>query len=98
MLNVNFAALHGFFYPLGNTPALSLIQDLPFENNAEVLILGCGDIRHVLFTAYADRKLASHNDPKVAVTDKVQERPLDFTCCDLQETIIGAKTSERGTP
>ena len=48
-----------YFYPLGNTPAVSLTQDLPFGKHADVLLLGCGDARNVLFTCFADpdRKL-----------------------------------------
>ena len=48
-----------FFYPLGNTPAVSLTQDLPFGKEADILSLGCGDARNVLFTCVADphRKL-----------------------------------------
>jgi hypothetical protein len=42
-----FSYLH-----VGNTPAVCLTQDLPPEEDADVLLLGCGDIRNVLFTAY----------------------------------------------
>jgi len=44
-----------FFYPLGNTPAVCLTQDLPPEEGADILLLGCGDVRNILFTAYSDR-------------------------------------------
>lgn len=43
-----------FFYPIGNTPAVCLTQDLPYKQAADVLLLGCGDVRNVLFTTYAD--------------------------------------------
>jgi hypothetical protein len=43
-----------FFYRLGNTPAVCLTQDLPPEEGADILLLGCGDVRNVLFTAYSD--------------------------------------------
>ena len=48
-----------YFYPLGNTPAVSLTQDLPHGKDADILLLGCGDARNVLFTCFADpnRKL-----------------------------------------
>ena len=45
-----------FFYPLGNTPAVCLIQDLPPELDADILLLGCGDARNVLYTAHADAR------------------------------------------
>ncbi|KAK0716181.1 hypothetical protein B0H67DRAFT_684217 [Lasiosphaeris hirsuta] len=43
-----------YFYPVGNTPAVSLTQGLPHEKRADLLLLGCGDIRHILFTAHCD--------------------------------------------
>ena len=43
-----------YYYPLGNTPAICLTQQLPPEENARILSLGCGDIRNILYTAYAD--------------------------------------------
>lgn len=48
-----------YFYPLGNTPAVSLTQDLPPGEDADILLLGCGDARNILFTCFADphRKL-----------------------------------------
>ncbi|KAJ9653116.1 hypothetical protein H2198_007666 [Neophaeococcomyces mojaviensis] len=48
-----------YFYPLGNTPPVSLTQDLPFGKDADVLLLGCGDARNILFTCFTDpeRKL-----------------------------------------
>lgn len=45
-----------YFYPLGNTPAVCLTQDLPPEINADILLLGCGDVRNVLYTAFADAR------------------------------------------
>jgi hypothetical protein len=43
-----------FFYPLGNTPAVCLTQDLPPEDGADILLLGCGDVRNILYTTYSD--------------------------------------------
>jgi hypothetical protein len=43
-----------FFYPIGNTPAVQLTRDLPREQPADILLLGCGDVRNILFTVYAD--------------------------------------------
>jgi hypothetical protein len=43
-----------FFYPIGNTPAISLTQDLSPEQSADILLLGCGDPRNILFTLYSD--------------------------------------------
>lgn len=54
MLHPAFVNIISFFYPLGNTPAVCLTQDLPREQKANVLLLGCGDVRSILFTIYAD--------------------------------------------
>ena len=43
-----------YFYPLGNTPAISLTQDLPHGKYADILLLGCGDARNILLTCFAD--------------------------------------------
>ncbi|KAF1952907.1 hypothetical protein CC80DRAFT_571306 [Byssothecium circinans] len=63
-----------FFYPTGNTPAVCLTQNLPPDRDAVVLLLGCGDIRNILFTTYAG---AGHDG-----------RTFDFTCCDLEAEVI----------
>jgi hypothetical protein len=42
-----------FFYPAGNTPAVCLSQSLPPEQDAALLLLGCGDVRNILFTVYS---------------------------------------------
>jgi hypothetical protein len=41
-----------FFYPIGNTPPICLTQNLPQEEKADILLLGCGDPRSILFTVY----------------------------------------------
>ncbi|KAH9928407.1 uncharacterized protein B0H18DRAFT_1118073 [Fomitopsis serialis] len=66
-----------YFYPIGNTSAICLTQDLPVEQAADVLLLGCGDARNVLYTIYAD--LRSRADGA---------RRLDFTCCDIEPAIL----------
>ena len=49
-----FINIQSYFYPVGNTPAVSLTQALPPNVSAKVLLLGCGDLRHVLFTNHFD--------------------------------------------
>ncbi|KAF9067980.1 hypothetical protein BDP27DRAFT_1383821 [Rhodocollybia butyracea] len=41
-----------FFYAIGNTPAISLTRDLSPRTPANILLLGCGDPRNVLFSIY----------------------------------------------
>lgn len=64
-----------YFFPIGNTPALCLTQDMVPEMPVSLLLLGCGDARNVLFTTYADAN--------------VKPRTLDFTCCDHEPAIFG---------
>lgn len=54
MTTIAWINLLSFFYPLGNTPAICLTQDLTYKEKAKVLLLGCGDVRNILFTVYAD--------------------------------------------
>ncbi|EPQ57649.1 hypothetical protein GLOTRDRAFT_38812 [Gloeophyllum trabeum ATCC 11539] len=65
-----------FFYPIGNTAAVCLTRDLPPGQSADVLLLGCGDARNVLYTIYYDLPSLSGR------------RKLDFTCCDNQPAIL----------
>jgi hypothetical protein len=41
-----------------------LTQDIPPEEHANILLLGCGDARHVLFTTYNDNKFGKTSTPK----------------------------------
>ncbi|KAH8703907.1 hypothetical protein BGW36DRAFT_444464 [Talaromyces proteolyticus] len=61
-----------WFHPVGNTTPVCLTQTIPPDQNATVLMLGCGDIRNVLFTIYSD----------------LNNRRIDFTCCDIEYEII----------
>ncbi|RCI11561.1 hypothetical protein L249_7564 [Ophiocordyceps polyrhachis-furcata BCC 54312] len=64
-----------FFYPVGNTPAVNLTRNVPNDQDADILALGCGDLRNLLYTIYSQGKLP--------------RRKLDFTLCDHDEDIIG---------
>ena len=44
---------------IGNTPATCLTQELPPNQAAQILLLGCGDARNILFTVYAEIDRAS---------------------------------------
>ncbi|KAI1121828.1 hypothetical protein F5Y10DRAFT_288030 [Nemania abortiva] len=54
MLTPAFLNTLTFFYPVGNTPAASLTQYLPPNAAADILLLGCGDVRNILFTSHID--------------------------------------------
>ncbi|KAK0443908.1 uncharacterized protein EV420DRAFT_1575331 [Desarmillaria tabescens] len=65
-----------FFYPIGNTSPISLTQDHPPDIPADILLLGCGDPRNILYTLYSDLRCgASH-------------RRFDVTCCDIEPAIL----------
>ncbi|MCJ1251942.1 hypothetical protein MMC30_009180 [Trapelia coarctata] len=74
MLHPTFVNIITYFYPLGNTSAVCLTQDLPRELNANILLLGCGDARNILFSSYSDGGSKS--------------RQLDITCCDLEAAVL----------
>lgn len=59
----------------GNTPVASLTKETPQGVDADILILGRGDLRDVLFTVYHERGLPS--------------RKLDITWCHESEFITG---------
>ncbi|KAA6408388.1 MAG: hypothetical protein FRX48_08130 [Lasallia pustulata] len=74
MLHPTFVNIISYFYPIGNTPAVCLTQDLPREQKANVLLLGCGDVRSILFTTYSD--------------SGSKYRQLDITCCDHEAAVL----------
>ncbi|KAI1331487.1 hypothetical protein F5Y16DRAFT_422996 [Xylariaceae sp. FL0255] len=59
---------------LCNTSPSSLTRALPNGVDADILLLGCGDVRDILYTAYCERGL-----PK---------RKLDITYCHIEPGII----------
>lgn len=95
MLNPAIVDIVPFYYPLGNTPAVCLTQDLPCDEPATVLLLGCGDVRNILYTAYSDsvsRELVSSDTAECLVDIKLEPRQLDITCCDIQVAVLGRST------
>uniref|UniRef100_D8PPJ1 MYND-type domain-containing protein n=1 Tax=Schizophyllum commune (strain H4-8 / FGSC 9210) TaxID=578458 RepID=D8PPJ1_SCHCM len=63
-----------FFYAIGNTSAEVLTDSLPPEEHLDLLSLGCGDPRNILYTVYSD-----------ATADS---RAYDITCCDVEPAIL----------
>ncbi|KAB5592330.1 MYND finger protein [Ceratobasidium theobromae] len=61
---------------MGINPATSLTQDLSPEQSADILLLGCGDPRHILYTVSTD------------VTCRNVPRQLDITCCDIEPAVL----------
>ncbi|KAL1946437.1 hypothetical protein VTO73DRAFT_15564 [Trametes versicolor] len=63
-----------YFYPIGNTAAVSLTRDLPPDVPAKILLLPCGDTRNVLYTIFCE-------SPSIT-------RKLDFTCGDYDPGVL----------
>ncbi|KAF5673183.1 hypothetical protein FHETE_3476 [Fusarium heterosporum] len=74
MLTPTVAVKTGFLYAAGNTPASSLTRSVPQGEDVDILSLGCGDLRNILYTAYLEKGLP--------------QRKLDITCCDVVEQIV----------
>ncbi|THV01240.1 hypothetical protein K435DRAFT_718186 [Dendrothele bispora CBS 962.96] len=63
-----------FLYAIGNTSAHCLTRDIPLETPANILLLGCGDPRSILYTITCESESVS--------------RKLDFTCCDFDPAVL----------
>ncbi|KAK3377040.1 hypothetical protein B0T24DRAFT_665870 [Lasiosphaeria ovina] len=74
MLSPELQASTRPLYAVGNTPAISLTRCLPQGLDADVLLVGCGDVRHLLYTAYANLGFPA--------------RRLDITACDVNPHVI----------
>lgn len=59
MLTPTVANRLSFLYAIGNTPATSLTRSVPIGKDVDVLSLGCGDVRNILFTSYVERGLGN---------------------------------------
>jgi hypothetical protein len=79
MLTSTYVDIKSFSYPIGSTPAGDLLRDLrPGEEPVEILTLGCGDVRNILFALWSQQ----HNTCK-----------LNFTACDLDPAVLGKHAS-----
>lgn len=56
-----------FYYPIGNTPPINLSESLPPETNANVLLLGCGDPRNILYTIYTSAIAPPSGKPRLDI-------------------------------
>ncbi|KAH0829190.1 hypothetical protein J3R83DRAFT_2738 [Lanmaoa asiatica] len=66
-----------YFYPIGNTSAVRLTEHLPPEQQANILLLACGDPRHILYTIYTNE-----------VNSRIEPQRLDVTCCDVEAAVL----------
>ncbi|EPS39897.1 hypothetical protein H072_6313 [Dactylellina haptotyla CBS 200.50] len=73
----------GFYYPIGNSPAINLVDHLPPDLDADILLLGCGDARNILFTLWTESHDTVDKDK-----DASKLRTFKFTCCDIEGAVI----------
>ncbi|PSR79366.1 hypothetical protein BD289DRAFT_415658 [Coniella lustricola] len=66
--------------PFGNTPAVDLTSSLPPEDDATILLLGCRDLRHILYTSSVQAS------PECIESS----RKLDITYCDHDDATVGS--------
>jgi hypothetical protein len=45
------------FDAVGSRPAATLTQSVPHGVDADILLLGCGDVRNILYTSYHEKGL-----------------------------------------
>lgn len=55
----------GFSDAIGNTAPVNLTQALPPDQDAAVLLLGCGDARNIIFSVYAGSRSGRFLSPSV---------------------------------
>ena len=78
MYSPTYVQLKYWFYPIGNTPAVNLLRDIPAceaEETVRILSLACGDLRNVLFSLWCEQ---GHKT----------QRTVSFTCCDVEPAIL----------
>ena len=72
MFNPTLVNIATFFYPVGNTAATCLTEDLPHEVEAKLLALGCGDVRNILYTAHCDPRKLQYQGSGIPLTLLIQ--------------------------
>lgn len=89
------------FFPVGNTAPICLTNYLPPEEDARVLLLGCGDPRNILYTLYESGSDDSNSAFRrflvfyyfLTIPFGTGKRKMDFTCCDYEPAILGKAPS-----
>lgn len=67
-----------FFYPIGNTSAVVLTDTLAPDEPANLLLLGCGDPRNILFTIYSQADDSECRQPNPSsIRSPVNFQPRD---------------------
>ena len=78
MFSPTYVQLKYWFYPIGNTPAVNLLRDVPAcqeKDTIRILSVACGDARNLLFSLWCEKG----NNSK---------RALSFTCCDIEPAVL----------
>ena len=87
------------FRPIGDTPPLSLTRQLsPDRDEANCLLLECGDIRNILFTIFCNAKgWTNIHSLLISRLDPLKFKQLHFLCSDQEDAIIGKSAAEELT-
>ena len=78
MFSLTYVQLKYWFYPTGNTPAVNLLRDTPAaceQETINILSLGCGDPRNILFSLWCEQGHES-------------KRSVRFTSCDVEPAVL----------
>lgn len=77
MLTRTYVNLRYWFYAIGNTPAVDLLCDLSLSkgDHVNILSLGCGDVRNILFTLWSQGPLPV-------------DTSINVTACDTDSAIL----------
>ncbi|KAL9124897.1 MAG: hypothetical protein Q9217_005825 [Psora testacea] len=79
MYTPTYVQLKYWYYPVGYTPAVNLVRDLPCvggsKKNTNILSLACGDPRNVLFTLWCEQR-------------SVTSCSFSFSCCDIEPAVL----------
>ncbi|XP_046553202.1 uncharacterized protein LOC124262714 [Haliotis rubra] len=68
------------YYPIGNTRSMDVTHGCQVAEECNILLLGCGDIRHVLHTMHV-----LHEDG----TTKAKNQTINFHINDIEDGILG---------
>ncbi len=76
MLTPTYVGLKYWMYPIGNTPAVNLLRDIPASSGKEesirILCLASGDPRNILFSLWSEQGQG------ISSYDFVAGKPLGF--------------------
>jgi hypothetical protein len=101
MLGATAVNLRYFFYPIGNNPAVNVLQDrfrsapgISDDGPVKVLLLACGDPRNLLFSLWCESSAGmthAEDDESLSfpISTADKQTKWEFTCCDIDAAVLG---------